>query len=513
MKKNTLLLLILDGFGYSDVKEFNAISAASTPNWDHLLKSYPNSLINASESFVGLPVGQMGNSEVGHLCMGAGRVIDQDLDRINKSIKNGNFFSNKILISGFEKISHSNNVLHIFGLLSDGGVHSHIDHTLALIKLAKRQNVQQVFIHAILDGRDTPPKSASAYIKKLEDFCKNINLGEIKTVSGRFYAMDRDNRWDRTHLAYDAIACGCSPYTETSAQQALNKSYSRGESDEFIIPTLIKKSGTYSGINDNDMVVFMNFRSDRARQLTDSILNESFNKFERFSRAHNINYLTLTSHDEKQRKAECIFKPIVIKNSLGQYVSDLNKTQLRLAETEKYPHVTFFFNGGVEEKYKGEKRILIPSQKVATYDLAPEMSAYLITEKLNEAIISKSYDLIVCNYANADMVGHTGNLDAAIKAIEVLDECIQKVYKAIKKIGGQMIITADHGNVEMMMDTKNQQKHTQHTVNKVPFVYVGKQIKKIKKGGQLSDIAPTILELMGEKKPKEMTGNNLIEIE
>ena len=513
MKKNTLLLLILDGFGHSNNKEYNAITSANTPNLDHLLKTYPNSLINASESFVGLPKGQMGNSEVGHLCIGAGRVIDQDLDRINKSIKDKSFFSNDILIPRLEKISQNNNTLHLLGLLSDGGVHSHIDHILALIKLAKEQNVQHVFIHVILDGRDTPPKSASAYIKKLENFCKEINLGEIKTVSGRFYAMDRDNRWDRTHLAYDAIACGSSSYTEPSAQQALNESYTRGESDEFVIPTLIKKSGTYSGICDNDMVVFMNFRSDRARQLTNSILNESFNKFKRSSRPNKINYLTLTSHDEKQKKAECIFKPIDVKNSLGKYISDLNKTQLRIAETEKYPHVTFFFNGGIEEKYKGEQRILIPSQNVATYDLKPEMSAYEITEKLHEAIISKNYDLIVCNYANGDMVGHTGNLEAAIKAIEVLDECIHEIYKAIKKIGGQMIITADHGNAEVMMDTKNQQKHTQHTINKVPFVYVGKKIKSIKQGGQLSDIAPTILGLMGENKPKEMTGENLIEID
>ena len=513
MKKNTLLLLILDGFGHSNNKEYNAISSANTPNWDHLLKTYPNSLINASESFVGLPKGQMGNSEVGHLCIGAGRVINQDLDRINKSIKDKSFFSNNILIPRLEKISQNNNALHVLGLLSDGGVHSHIDHILSLIKLAKEQNVQHVFIHAILDGRDTPPKSASEYIKKLENFCKEINLGEIKTVSGRFYAMDRDNRWDRTHLAYNAIASASSSYTELSAQQALNKSYIRGESDEFVIPTLIKKSGTYSGINDNDMVVFMNFRSDRARQLTNSILNETFNEFERSSRPHNINYLTLTSHDEKQKKAKCIFKPINVKNSLGKYISDLNKTQLRIAETEKYPHVTFFFNGGIEKKYKGEERVLIPSQNVTTYDLKPEMSAYEITEKLNKAIISKSYDLIVCNYANGDMVGHTGNLEAAIKAIEVLDDCIGEVYKAIKKIGGQLIITADHGNAELMMDTKNQQKHTQHTINKVPFVYVGKKIKRIKEGGQLSDIAPTILELMKEKKPKEMTGRNLIEIE
>ncbi len=513
MKKNTLLLLILDGFGHSNNKEYNAITSANTPNWDHLLKTYPNSLINASESFVGLPEGQMGNSEVGHLCIGAGRVIDQDLDRINKSIKDNSFFSNEILVPSLKKISQNNKALHILGLLSDGGVHSHIDHILALIKMAKEQNVQHVFIHAILDGRDTPPKSSSAYIKKLENFCKEIKLGEIKTVSGRFYAMDRDNRWDRTHLAYDAIACGSSSYNEPSAQQALNESYIREESDEFVIPTLIKKSGRYSGIRDNDMVVFMNFRSDRARQLTNSILNESFNEFKRTSRPQNIKYLTLTSHDEKQKKAECIFKPIHVKNSLGKYISDLNKTQLRIAETEKYPHVTFFFNGGVEEKYKGEQRVLIPSQNVATYDLKPEMSAYEVTEKLHEAITSENYDLIVCNYANGDMVGHTGNLEAAIKAIEVLDECIHEIYKAIKKIGGQMIITADHGNAEVMMDTKNQQKHTQHTVNQVPFIYVGKKIRSIKQGGQLSDIAPTILGLMGENKPKEMTGENLIEIE
>jgi len=513
MKKNTLLLLILDGFGHGEDSKYNAITTANTPNWDYLLKTYPNDLINASESFVGLPKGQMGNSEVGHLCIGAGRVINQDLDRINESIKEGGFFSNKILTSSLKKISKNNNTLHIFGLLSDGGVHSHIDHTLALIKLAKDQNVKNVYIHAILDGRDTPPKSASGYIKKLEDFCENIHLGEIKTVSGRFYAMDRDNRWDRTHLAYDVIVNASSSHIEPTAQDALNKAYSRGELDEFVAPTLIQNSNAYSGINDNDMVVFMNFRSDRARQLTDSILNESFNNFDRPTRPNNLYYLTLTNHDEKQKKAKSIFRPIEIKNSLGEYISALNKTQLRIAETEKYPHVTFFFNGGGEESYKGESRILIPSEKVDTYDLKPEMSAYQITKKLNEAIESKKYDLIVCNYANGDMVGHTGNLDAAIKAIEVLDECIGMIYKSIKKNGGQMIITADHGNAEVMMDSKNQQKHTQHTINKVPFVYIGKQVRKIKKNGQLSDIAPTILNLMGEKKPREMTGENLIEIE
>ncbi|MDC1109455.1 2,3-bisphosphoglycerate-independent phosphoglycerate mutase [Methylophilaceae bacterium] len=511
MKKNTLLLLILDGFGHKDETEYNAISQANTPNWDLLRKNYPNTLIDASESYVGLPEGQMGNSEVGHLCIGAGRVISQDLDRINGSINDGSFFLNEVLNAGLNKVSINNNALHIFGLLSDGGVHSHIDHILALVKHAKNQNVKKVFIHSILDGRDTPPKSASMYIKKLEDFCNKISLGEIKTVSGRFYAMDRDNRWERTNLAYDAIVKASSKYTAPSAQQALEKAYKRDEFDEFVYPTLIKSTESYTGIQDNDMVVFMNFRSDRARQLTNSILDEAFDNFERTSSPKNIDYFTLTSHDERQKKSQCIFKPINIKNSLGEYVSALNKTQLRIAETEKYPHVTFFFNGGHEESYKGEDRILIPSQKVKTYDLLPEMSAYQITDKLNEAIMSENYDLIVCNYANGDMVGHTGNLAAAIEAIEVIDKCIGLIFKTIKKVGGQIIITADHGNAEEMMDKKNQQKHTQHTINKVPFLYVGKQIKKIKDGGTLADIAPTILELMGERKPKEMTGKNLIE--
>ena len=511
MKKNTLLLLILDGFGHRDESEYNSISQANTPNWDNLQKEYPNTLIDASESFVGLPEGQMGNSEVGHLCIGAGRVINQDLDRINESIKDKSFFTKKNLNLALKKISNSNNALHIIGLLSDGGVHSHIDHMLAFIKLAKMQGIKKLFIHAILDGRDTPPKSASIYIKKLEDFCKKINLGEIKTISGRFYAMDRDSRWDRTKLAYDAIVTTCKTCTEPSAQQALKNSYAKEEFDEFVKPTLIDNNEKYSGISNNDMVVFMNFRSDRARQLTNSILDKSFNYFKRKSQPNSLNYFTLTNHDENQKKAQCIFEPIEVKNSLGEYLSSLNKTQLRIAETEKYPHVTFFFNGGSEESYKGEDRVLIPSQKVKTYDLLPEMSAYQITDKLNEAILSTNYDLIVCNFANGDMVGHTGNLDAAIKAIEVLDNCIGMIFKSIKKVNGQMIITADHGNAEEMMDKKNKQKHTQHTINKVPFLYVGNRASKIIEGGSLADIAPSILKIMGEDKPKEMTGKNLIE--
>ena len=509
MKKNTLLLLILDGFGHSNDKEYNAIFSANTPNWDHLLKTYPNSLINASESFVGLPEGQMGNSEVGHLCIGAGRVIDQDLDRINKSIKDESFFSNDILIPRLEEISQNNNALHILGLLSDGGVHSHIDHILALIKLAKERNVKHVFIHAILDGRDTPPKSASKYIKKLEDFCKKINLGEIKTVSGRFYAMDRDNRWERTHLAYDAITCASSSYAEISAQQALNESYARGKSDEFVIPTLIKKSETYSGIHDDDMVVFMNFRSDRARQITDAILNDNCDDFQRHRRIKKLSYFTLTNYDESQKKATPIFPSIHVKNTLGEFISDLGKTQLRIAETEKYPHVTFFFNGGDEKLYKGEDRVLINSPKVETYDLRPEMSAYELTDKLSAAIESKKYDLIICNYANGDMVGHTGILNAAIKAIETLDDCIGRVAKSIKKVEGHLIITADHGNAELMTDDINQQAHTQHTTNLVPLIYMGGK-STLKSGGKLSDIAPTIVSIMGEEPPKEMTGINLI---
>jgi len=509
MKKTPIVLVILDGFGHSDDPEHNAIAKANTPNWDTLNKEYPNTLINASESHVGLPSGQMGNSEVGHINIGAGRVIHQDIERINLSIKNKSFFLEPVLNKNFQSLKKNNKVLHIFGLLSDGGVHSHIRHFEAILLLAKQNNLKKVYIHAFLDGRDTPPKSAEKYTSSIEKSCKKYKTGELATLCGRFFAMDRDNRWERTEKAFNLLVHAKSQYKAKTSLHAIKEAYNRNETDEFISTTLISTNNRFKGIQNDDTIVFMNFRSDRARQITDAILNDTFDQFNRGPFPKNLSYFTLTDYDKKQKKAQAIFKPILINNSLGQFISNQGKTQLRIAETEKYPHVTFFFNGGEENIYLGEDRILVPSPKVETYDLKPEMSAYEVTDKLCEAIISQKYDVIICNYANGDMVGHTGNIDAAIKAIESLDNCIGKVSDAIKKNNGHMLITADHGNVELMMDEKNNQLHTQHTTNLVPFLYMGKQCS-INKTGSLSDIAPTILYIMGEVPPKEMTGKTLI---
>ncbi|MFQ3368197.1 MAG: 2,3-bisphosphoglycerate-independent phosphoglycerate mutase [Methylophilaceae bacterium] len=509
MKKTPIVLVILDGFGHSDDPEHNAIAKANTPNWDTLNKEYPNTLINASESHVGLPSGQMGNSEVGHINIGAGRVIHQDIERINLSIKNKSFFLEPVLNKNFQSLKKNNKVLHIFGLLSDGGVHSHIRHFEAILLLAKQNNLKKVYIHAFLDGRDTPPKSAEKYTSSIEKSCKKYKTGELATLCGRFFAMDRDNRWERTEKAFNLLVHAKSQYKAKTSLHAIKEAYNRNETDEFISTTLISTNNRFEGIQNDDTIVFMNFRSDRARQITDAILNDTFDQFNRGPFPKNLSYFTLTDYDKKQKKAQAIFKPILINNSLGQFISNQGKTQLRIAETEKYPHVTFFFNGGEENIYLGEDRILVPSPKVETYDLKPEMSAYEVTDKLCEAIISQKYDVIICNYANGDMVGHTGNIDAAIKAIESLDNCIGKVSDAIKKNNGHMLITADHGNVELMMDEKNNQLHTQHTTNLVPFLYMGKQCS-INKTGSLSDIAPTILYIMGEVPPKEMTGKTLI---
>ncbi|MGE4597461.1 MAG: 2,3-bisphosphoglycerate-independent phosphoglycerate mutase [Methylophilaceae bacterium] len=512
MQKNPILLLILDGFGHSDNHQDNAISMANTPHWDYLLQNYPHTLINASELHVGLPKGQMGNSEVGHLNIGAGRVINQDIERINSSIENNEFFRTVALINNFKQLAENNKALHIFGLLSDGGVHSHINHFTAMIKFAKQQKVKKVFIHAFLDGRDTPPKSAEKFITQIEIFCKKIKLGEIASVCGRFYAMDRDNRWERIKPAFDLVMFARSNINASSAQSALKNGYARGETDEFILPTSINTQESNKIISDNDTIIFMNFRSDRSRQLTNAILDDKFDQFNRGNMPKQIQYFSLTSYDESQTKAQVIFKPIKIKNTLGQCISDSGKTQLRIAETEKYPHITFFFNGGDENTYPGESRILVPSPKVTTYDLQPEMSAYEITKRLNDAISSLKYDVIICNYANGDMVGHTGNINAAIKAVEVLDECMGSIYNTIKEVGGHLLITADHGNVEQMKDIINNQLHTQHTTNQVPFVYIG-QKAKIKSSGKLSDIAPTILNIMNQTPPQEMTGTNLIQFD
>ena len=509
MKKTPIVLVILDGFGHSDDPEHNAIAKAKTPNWDTLNKKYPNTLINASESHVGLPSGQMGNSEVGHINIGAGRVIHQDIERINLSIKNKSFFLEPVLNKNFQSLKKNNKALHIFGLLSDGGVHSHIRHFEAILLLAKQNNLKKVYIHAFLDGRDTPPKSAEKYTSSIEKSCKKYKTGELATLCGRFFAMDRDNRWERTEKAFNLLVHAKSQYKAKTSLHAIKDAYNRNETDEFISTTLISTNNRFEGIQNDDTIVFMNFRSDRARQITDAILNDTFDQFNRGPFPKNLSYFTLTDYDKKQKKAQAIFKPILINNSLGQFISNQGKTQLRIAETEKYPHVTFFFNGGEENIYLGEDRILVPSPKVETYDLKPEMSAYEVTDKLCEAIISQKYDVIICNYANGDMVGHTGNIDAAIKAIESLDNCIGKVSDAIKANNGHMLITADHGNVELMMDEKNNQLHTQHTTNLVPFLYMGKQCS-INKTGSLSDIAPTILYIMGEVPPKEMTGKTLI---
>ena len=509
MKNNSIVLVILDGFGHSEDRTHNAVLQAKTPNLDKLKKSYPHTLIDASESSVGLPEGQMGNSEVGHLNIGSGRIITQDLERINISIESKEFFTQPELIKNFRVLSSSGKSLHIFGLVSDGGVHSHISHFDAILKLAKQQNLKKVYIHAFLDGRDTPPKSAKKYIELLEDYCKKNAVGEIISVCGRFFSMDRDNRWSRTEKAYNLIVNSSADIYTNNAQEAIDLAYERNETDEFVTPTAIKSVDGEIKIHENDTVVFMNFRSDRARQLSNAILNDNFEPFRRSRHLKKLTYFTLTNYDKTQKKATPIFPSATVNNTLGEFISKLGMTQLRIAETEKYPHVTFFFNGGEEKPYKGEDRILVNSPNVDTYDLKPEMSAYELTDKLTSAIKLRKYDLIICNYANGDMVGHTGILSAAIEAIEVLDNCIGMVSSAVNGIGGHLIITADHGNAELMMDEANQQSHTQHTTNLVPFIYIGNK-STLKSGGRLSDIAPTILHIMGQEAPAEMTGKNLI---
>ena len=510
MQITPVILLILDGFGHNDDIADNAIAQANTPNLDALKRSYPHTLINASEHYVGLPDGQMGNSEVGHLNIGAGRVVFQDFERINNSIASGEFFKHKELVQALQNLKANNKALHIFGLLSDGGVHSHIDHILTMLEMAAQQGLQRVYIHAFLDGRDTPPISAVPYLAAVEDKIKALGVGKIASVSGRFYSMDRDKRWERVAPAYNMIVNGEAEFVEATASEALHNAYARKESDEFVNCTVIKTPlEAAPRLEDGDAVVYMNFRSDRARQLTDAILNEKFDGFER-SRVPQLSaFFTLTQHNVSQRKSTPIFAATSVPNTFGEYLQNLGLTQLRIAETEKYPHVTFFFNGGEETVFKGEERIMVPSPKVATYDLQPEMSAPEVTDKLIEAIESKKYNAIICNYANGDMVGHTGNIQAAIKAIETLDTCIGRVVFAAKSAGSEVIITADHGNAEQMHDHAANQAHTQHTVNLVPFIYVGRQAT-LAENGALSDVAPTLLNMMGVPQPAEMTGKSLL---
>lgn len=499
-------MMILDGYGLRENNEANAIASARTPNLDMLFSTYPHCVLEASGESVGLPAGQMGNSEVGHLNIGSGRIVYQDLTRITKSIREGDFFRNKTLIEAMNHVKAIGSSLHLMGLLSDGGVHSHIHHLFALLEMAKRQGIKKVYVHAFLDGRDVPPKSAISYIADTEKKMEETG-GKFATISGRYFAMDRDTRWDRVKKTYDAMTSGLGMTSGTSTQ-AVENAYARGETDEFVTPTVIvENQEPVSIISDKDSVIFFNFRSDRAREITRTLTDGNFKEFERriFPRTH---FVCLTQYDETFN-VPLAFPPESLKNILADILSRHNLKQLRLAETEKYAHVTFFFNGGRETPVPGEDRILVPSPKVATYDLQPEMSAYPVTDEAIKAISSGKYDVIIMNYANLDMVGHTGVFEAAVKATEAIDECIGRVFSSIGDAGGLLIITADHGNAEQMMDETGG-IHTAHTCDPVPFLLCEKSA--MLRDGILADIAPTLLEFLGIEKPGEMTGRSLISL-
>jgi 2,3-bisphosphoglycerate-independent phosphoglycerate mutase len=512
IQSRPLALIILDGWGYREEKDANAIAAAHKPNWNHLWATCTHTLISGCGRCVGLPDGQMGNSEVGHLNMGAGRIVHQDLTRIDLAIENGEFFTNPVLTDAIQHAIKTHKAIHILGLVSPGGVHAQEKHIQAIIELAAKQQAENVYIHAFLDGRDTPPRSAEKSLKALTQHCNTLKCGKIASVIGRYYAMDRDNRWERVQQAYDLMTDGKADYHAPDAITALQLAYNRDENDEFVKATSIHPDNTPPvKINDGDVVIFMNYRSDRAREITRAFIEPHFDGFTRHRWPQLADFVSLTEYDAKL-KTSIAFLPERLDNILAAYLSEKNLRQLRIAETEKYAHVTFFFNGGVETAYAGEDRVLIPSPKVATYDLKPEMSAHEVTDRLIAEIKSERYDVIICNFANPDMVGHTGNLSAAIKAIETIDECLGKIVKVLKEVGGEAIITADHGNAEMMFDHSTGQAHTAHTHELVPFVYFGRDAQIIKTDGKLSDIAPTMLYLMGLKKPLEMTGQSLLEL-
>ncbi len=496
--------MILDGYGLRDSGEGNAIAAAKKPNLDKLFSSYPNSTLEASGISVGLPEGQMGNSEVGHLNIGAGRIVYQDLTKITKSIRDGDFFKNIPLLDAIRNVKVNGTSLHLMGLLSDGGVHSHNSHLYAFLEMAKKHGIKKVYVHAFLDGRDVPPKSALTYISEAEKKMK-VLIGEFASISGRYYAMDRDKRWDRVEKAYDAMTSGLGN-TADSALQAVENAYASGETDEFVTPTIIlKNKKPVSLISDKDSVIFFNFRSDRAREITRALTDDDFRDFKRAVYPH-THFVCLTQYDETL-KVPVAYPSESLKNILADALSEHNLKQLRIAETEKYAHVTFFFNGGRETPVKGEERLLIPSPKVATYDLQPEMSAFEVTDEVMKAISSGKYDIIILNYANLDMVGHTGVFDAAVAAVEAIDECIDRVFSAIMAAGGLLIITADHGNAEQMKDETGG-IHTAHTCDPVPFLFCENGVSL--KNGILADIAPTLIEILGIEKPEEMTGQSLI---
>lgn len=504
-----LVLMILDGVGHSETPEHNAVYAARKPVLDRLMATQPNGLISGSGMDVGLPDGQMGNSEVGHMNLGAGRVVYQDFTRVTKSIRDGDFFDNAVIGSAVDKAVAAGKAVHVMGLLSDGGVHSHQDHLVAMVEMAARRGAEHIYLHAFLDGRDTPPKSAQPSLELMDSVFARLGKGRTASIIGRYFSMDRDNRWDRVQQAYELICDGKAEHAAASALKGLEAAYARGESDEFVKATTI---GSPVRVEDGDAVVFMNFRADRARELSRCFVEDGFDGFSRNRQPRLAGFVMLTQYSASI-PAPCAFPPSELHNVLGEYLAKHGKTQLRIAETEKYAHVTFFFSGGREDPFEGEERILIPSPKVATYDMQPEMSAPEVTDRIVEAIENQRFDVIIVNYANGDMVGHTGVFDAAVAAVECLDTCIGRIVEALDKVGGEALITADHGNVEQMEDEGTGQAHTAHTTEPVPFIYVGKRNLRIRKGGILADVAPTMLTLMGLPVPDEMSGKSIVELQ
>ncbi|MCH4889126.1 2,3-bisphosphoglycerate-independent phosphoglycerate mutase [Acidaminobacter sp. JC074] len=500
--KKPIALVVLDGWGINKPSESNAIHLADTPNMDAYFKQYPNTKLHTSGLAVGLPDGQMGNSEVGHLNIGAGRVVYQALTRITKSINDGDFFENEALQVAVKNVKENDSALHLMGLFSPGGVHSHTEHLKGLLQLAKKENVSKVYVHAFLDGRDTPPQSAIDFVKDMEDYMAKENIGQVATLSGRYYAMDRDKRWERVEIAYNNLVLGNGKKAE-SAVEALEASYAEEVYDEFVMPTIINEDAT---VKDHDSIIFFNFRPDRAREITRAFVDKDFNDFERAKK--DVTYVCMTEYDKTIENVSVAFKPEILKNTLGEYLSKQGKTQLRIAETEKYAHVTFFFNGGVEEAEEGESRVLVNSPSVATYDLKPEMSAYEVTDALEAEIDKDIHDVVILNYANPDMVGHTGVIDAAVKAVETVDTCLKRIVDKVLSKGGTLLITADHGNAEEMVNEETGKPQTAHTTYDVPLLMIGTD-RELNEG-KLCDLAPTLLELMNLDVPEEMTGKSLL---
>jgi len=506
-----MVLLILDGWGYSEDPRSNAILAARTPAWDALWQRYPHTLIRTSGAAVGLPADQMGNSEVGHLNLGAGRVVYQEFTRVSRAVRTGSFFTNAVLTDAVDTAVRNGTAVHILGLLSPGGVHSHECHIHAMVRLAAERGAERIYLHAFLDGRDTPPRSAEQSLQAMQEKFAEFGRGRFASIIGRYYAMDRDHRWPRVQAAYDLITAGKAEFRAPDAGTGLKMAYDRGESDEFVQATAIVPAGAASvRVQDGDVVVLMNYRSDRARQITRPFIEPDFDGFVRDYRPKLAAVVSLTEY-KQEFKLPVAFPPERMRNCLGEYLATLGMHQLRIAETEKYAHVTFFFNGGEEQPYPGEDRVLVPSPQVATYDLQPQMSAPEVAGRVAEAICAGHYDVIVCNFANPDMVGHTGNFDATVRAIEALDRCLARIHDALETVGGEMLITADHGNAEQMAGEDTGQAHTAHTTNPVPLVYVGRPAR-LQDSGSLADVAPTVIHLLGLEPPSEMSGHSLVEL-